>query len=78
MYPQNSKISTTDNSSNPWGIPIPALAGAFGGFAPTNAHVGLRWSLRSLVLTTAIMVQKGKTGRITALHSSSYSYWIRN
>ena len=30
-------------------------AGAFGGLAPMVAHVGLRWLLRSLVLTTSTM-----------------------
>ncbi len=64
MYPQNSKIETTDNSSNLRGIPVPALTGDICGSAPT---VALRWSLRSLVLTTSIMARKGKTGRITAL-----------
>ena len=78
MYPQNSKISTTDNAGNPRGIPTTAIAGAFGCSAATDAHVLLRWLLRSLVLTTSTVAQKGKTGRITALHSSSYSYWIRN
>lgn len=78
MYPQNSKIETTGNSSNPRGIPIPALAGAFGGFVSTVAHVGLRLPLCSLGLTTSIMARKGKTGRITASNESAYSYWIRN
>ncbi len=78
MYPQNSKIKTTGNSSNRRGTPILALAGALGGFALTVAHVGLRLVLRSLVLTTSTVARKGRTGRITALHSSSYSYWIRN
>ena len=51
------------------GIPIPALAGVFLGFAPTVAHVVLRWLLRSLVLTTSTMAQKSNTGRITALQA---------
>ena len=38
----------------------------------------LRCVLRSLVRTTATIVFGGKTGRITALGFSSYSYWFRN
>ena len=38
----------------------------------------LRCVLRSLVRTTATIVFGGKTGRITALGSGSYSYWFRN
>ena len=67
MYPQNSKIETTDNAGNPRGIPVLALAGAFGGFAPTVAHVALRLPLCSFGLTTSTMARKVKTGRITAL-----------
>ena len=46
--------------------------------APTLAHDALRWVLLSLAVTTATMVLQLKTGRITALEYSSYSYWIRN
>lgn len=62
----NSKISSF---SSPRGIPIPALTGAFGGFATTNAHVGLRLRFRSLVLTTSTMARKCHTGRIMALQA---------
>lgn len=62
----NSKISSF---SRPRGIPIPALTGAFGGLAPTVAHVVLRWLLRSLVLATSIMSRKGNTGQNTALQA---------
>jgi len=57
----------TDNSSNLRDIPISAIAGAFVGSAPTNAHDGLRWLLRFVVLTTSAIARKVKTGRITAL-----------
>lgn len=62
----NSKISSF---SRPRGIPIPALTGAFGGLAPTVAHVVLRWLLRSLVLTFHYVTKRqhgakyGSTGR---------------
>ena len=46
--------------------------------APTLAHDALRLVLRSLVVTTSTMLSQSKTGRITALEYSSYSYWIRN
>ena len=46
--------------------------------ALTFAHDALRLVLRSLVVTTATMVLQSKTGRITVLEYSSYSYWIRN
>ena len=45
-------------------------------------HVALydavRCVLWSLVVTTANVRKKLKTGRITALGSGSYSYWFRN
>ena len=41
-------------------------------------YVAPRCVLRSLVRTTATIVFGGKTGRITALGSGSYSYWFRN
>lgn len=66
MIGESGKIRS---SSSPRGIPIPAFAGAFGGLAPMVAHVGLRWLLRSLVLTTSTMALKSKTGRITALQA---------
>ena len=44
----------------------------------TLAHDVLRLVLWSWVVTTATMVSQSKTGRITALKYSSYSYWIRN
>ena len=46
--------------------------------APTPAQNVLRFVLRSLVRTTATVVQKSKFGLSTALDDSSYSYWIRN
>ena len=46
--------------------------------ALTLAHDALRLVLWSLVVTTSTMLSQSKTGRITALKNSSYSYWIRN
>lgn len=45
---------------------------------PTNAHDAPRFALGLWVVTTAMMVQKSKSGRIRALVYSSYSYWFRN
>ena len=48
------------------------------GLPLTPAHNALRSVLLSLVVTTATIVFVGEFGRITALVSGSYSYWIRN
>ena len=46
--------------------------------APTPAQDALRFVLRSLVRSTATVVQKSKFGLSTAWEHSSYSYCFRN
>ena len=48
------------------------------GLPPTNVFGVHICVLRSLVRTTATMVQKSIFGLLTAVCYSSYSYWIRN
>lgn len=63
-------ISKISSSSSPRGK-ITALADAFVGFAPTNAHSSLRWLLRSLVLSTSTIARKSNTGQNSALQSAN-------